>query len=70
MVIDDFLPNDILNSVYDFVCMRDYKYINTRGAVARVWRMHDGFPLRSVDSYFKSYEGKPANNAGNFRWPI
>jgi hypothetical protein len=55
MVIDDFLPEAIFQQVYDFVCMRDYKHINTQNKVSRVWRIRDGFPLRSVSSFFKSY---------------
>jgi hypothetical protein len=66
MVIDDFLPESIFQQVYDFVCMRDYKHINTQDKVSRVWRVRDGFPLRSVSSFFKSYEDKSAKEAWEF----
>jgi Rps23 Pro-64 3,4-dihydroxylase Tpa1-like proline 4-hydroxylase len=66
IVIDDFLPDDVFNSIYDFICMRDYKHINAHGAVARVWRLRDGFPLRSVDSYFKCYQDKTSKQRWEF----
>ena len=68
IVIDDFLDFDLFNKLYDFVCMRDYKHINTEGKVAKVWRLRDGFPLRSVDSYFKSYEKKSIKQ--NWEFPV
>lgn len=68
IVIDDFIEPSLFESLYDFVCMRDYKHINTEGKVTKVWRLRDGFPLRSVDSYFKSYQNK--NVKENWEFPV
>lgn len=66
IVIDDFLPEEVFQKVYDFVCIRDYKHINTQEKVSRVWRVRDGFPLRSTKSYFRTYENKPLKEAWEF----
>jgi hypothetical protein len=48
VVYDDFLPEDIYQQVYHFACVSDYERINTHGRVKKVWRIRDGFPLRSL----------------------
>lgn len=66
LVVDDFLDMHTFDHLYDYVCKRDYKHINTEGQVAKVWRLRDGFPLRSVESYFRSYENKASKQVWEF----
>ncbi len=49
-VYDDFLPPELFERLYSYACEIDYKHINTADNVARVWRLRDGFPLRSAQS--------------------
>ena len=52
VVYDDFLPEDLYRKVYHYACATDYERINTRGRVKKVWRIRDGFPLRSLLNLF------------------
>src|SRR6185369_7929602 len=64
IVFDDFLPEDIFREVFDFLRATDYQHINTTGPVARVWRVRDGFPLRSSLNlfYFTDQQRKPSGS--------
>jgi hypothetical protein len=61
VVLDNFLPEPLYDEVYEYLCGADYEHINTKGKVARVWRVRDGFPLRtSLDLfYFTDQRRKP-----------
>src|SRR4029077_12547911 len=48
----DFLPEDDWQRLYHYACTSDYEHINTSGKVQRVWRLRDGFPLRSAFNLF------------------
>jgi hypothetical protein len=52
VVFDDFLPENLYQKVYHYACVSDYERINTRGRVKKVWRIRDGFPLRSLLNLF------------------
>src|ERR1051325_2855164 len=52
IVFDDFLPEDLCQKVYHHACTADYEHINTTGKIQRVWRLRDGFPLRSQFNLF------------------
>ncbi|WP_437569832.1 2OG-Fe(II) oxygenase [Sorangium sp. So ce542] len=62
IVIDDFLSEPVYDEIYEFLCATDYEHINTKGKVARVWRVRDGFPLRTSLNlfYFTDERRKPA----------
>jgi hypothetical protein len=48
IVFDDFLPEETYQKVYHHACVCEYERINTTGRVKKVWRIRDGFPLRST----------------------
>jgi hypothetical protein len=52
IVFDDFLPEETYQKLYHYACTSDYEHINTHGKVQRVWRLRDGFPLRSLLNLF------------------
>src|SRR5690606_4043083 len=52
IIIDDFLPEDVYQRIYQFTLKADYERINAQGKVARAWHLQDGFPLRSVANMF------------------
>lgn len=52
IVFDDFLPEDVYQKLYHYACTADYEHINTTGKIQRVWRLRDGFPLRSQFTLF------------------
>lgn len=52
VVFDDFLPEDLYQKLYHCACTADYEHINTTGKIQRVWRIRDGFPLRSQFNLF------------------
>ncbi len=52
VVFDDFLPEDVYQKVRDFAVKAHYEYINTKGKVVSAWHVHDGFPLRSLNTMF------------------
>lgn len=52
IVFDDFLPEDLYQKLYLHACTADYEHINTTGKIQRVWRLRDGFPLRSQFTLF------------------
>jgi len=52
VVYDDFLPEDLYQKVYHYACSSDYERINTHGRIKKVWRIRDGFPLRSLLNLF------------------
>jgi len=52
IVFDDFLPEDTYQKLYHYACTADYEHINTTGKIQRVWRLRDGFPLRSQFNLF------------------
>jgi hypothetical protein len=52
IVFDDFLPEDVYQKLYHYACTADYEHINTTGKTQRVWRIRDGFPLRSQFNLF------------------
>jgi Rps23 Pro-64 3,4-dihydroxylase Tpa1-like proline 4-hydroxylase len=52
IVFDDFLPEDLYQKLYHYACTADYEHINTTSKVQRVWRIRDGFPLRSQFNLF------------------
>jgi hypothetical protein len=52
VVFDDFLPEDVYQKLYHYACTADYEHINTTGKIQRVWRIRDGFPLRSQFNLF------------------
>ncbi|MDQ6684524.1 MAG: 2OG-Fe(II) oxygenase, partial [Pseudomonadota bacterium] len=52
IVIDDFLPEEQFQELFDFASRMDYGYINTTGTVRRVWDLSSGFPLRSEKNLF------------------
>ncbi len=52
IVFDDFLPEDLYQKLYHYACTADYEHINTTGKIQRVWRLRDGFPLRSQFTLF------------------
>jgi len=52
IVFDDFLPDDVYQKLYHYACTADYEHINTTGRIQRVWRLRDGFPLRSQFNLF------------------
>jgi hypothetical protein len=52
IVFDDFLPEDVYQKLYHYACTADYEHINTTGKIQRVWRIRDGFPLRSQFNLF------------------
>jgi hypothetical protein len=52
IVFDDFLPEDLYQRLYHYACTADYERINTTGKIQRVWRIRDGFPLRSQFNLF------------------
>jgi hypothetical protein len=52
IVFDDFLPEDLYQKLYHYACAADYEHINTTGKIQRVWRIRDGFPLRSQFNLF------------------
>lgn len=52
IVYDDFLPEDVYEKLYNYALCCDYDYINVGKKVSRVWRMRDGFPLRSSRNLF------------------
>lgn len=70
LLYDDFLPEDDFQAVLDSVRQLDYKHINTRDKISRVWRIGDGFPLRSVDDLSRPAGAKslPASLADDSRW--
>jgi len=52
IVLDDFLPEELYQKLYHYACTADYEHINTTGKIQRVWRIRDGFPLRSQFNLF------------------
>jgi hypothetical protein len=52
IVFDDFLPEELYQKLYHYACTADYEHINTTGKIQRVWRIRDGFPLRSQFNLF------------------
>lgn len=48
VVFDDFLPEEAYQKVHSYVCAADYERINAHGKIQKVWRLRDGFPLRSL----------------------
>lgn len=61
IVFDDFLPEDAYQRIYHFACRTDYERINSQGKIQRVWRLRDGFPLRSQFNphYFADTTARP-----------
>ena len=62
IVFDDFLPEETFERLYRYACGMDYERINTQGKIQRVWRLRDGFPLRSQFNphYFSSSATRPS----------
>ena len=52
VVFDNFLPEESWRNLYDYACKANYEHINTTGKIHRVWRLRDGFPLRTVFNLF------------------
>jgi len=70
VVFDDFLPEDVYNQIYHYACIADYERINTRGKVQKVWRLRDGFPLRSLFSlYFFPVAARRPNPKPDWAYP-
>jgi UDP-N-acetylglucosamine (GlcNAc):hydroxyproline polypeptide GlcNAc-transferase len=61
VVYDDFLPEEVYQQIHGYACAAEYEHINTHGKVARVWRIRDGFPLRTLLSlyYFADKRKRP-----------
>jgi len=49
IVLDDFLPEDVFQTVYDYVLTTDYERITSSGGP---WYTHDAFPLLSVKNVY------------------
>jgi 2OG-Fe(II) oxygenase superfamily len=58
VVIDDFLPQRLFAEVLRFCNAADYAYVH--GAkVQKVWRLHDGLPLRGETYRHQPAQGRP-----------
>lgn len=52
IVYDDFLPEDEYKRIYDFCRHTNYQHVNAGAvSVSSIFRIHDGFPLRSKEGY-------------------
>ncbi|MEP7302892.1 MAG: 2OG-Fe(II) oxygenase [Caldimonas sp.] len=69
VVIDDFLPEQTYQEVYDWTERLDYRHINTTGSVNRVWSPNCGFPMCSVDHFTCNAPGAEGND-GIRRYPV
>jgi Rps23 Pro-64 3,4-dihydroxylase Tpa1-like proline 4-hydroxylase len=70
VVYDDFLPEELYNTLYHYACCADYERINTKGKVHKVWRLRDGFPLRSMFSlYYYADESKRPDPKPDWAYP-
>jgi len=70
IVFDDFLPEEVYQKLYHYACIADYEHINTKGAVQRVWRLRDGFPLRSLSTLFYfTPQGRRPNPKPDWAYP-
>ena len=70
IVFDDFLPEDIYQQVYHYACVADYERINTSGRVKKVWRIRDGFPLRSrLNLFYFADESKRPDPKPDWAYP-
>jgi hypothetical protein len=66
-VIDDFLPPRVFDEVLAFCNRSDFRLVHAT-KVQKVWRLHDGFPLRG-DTY--RYDADPGTSpAASDRYPI
>lgn len=52
VVFDNFLPEALYQKIHHYACIAEYERINTRGRIKKVWRIRDGFPLRSMLNLF------------------
>lgn len=68
VVIDDFLPDEIFDKIFEFAVQTDYQYINTKGAVSRVWDLTNGFPLRSEKTVIYYHDPEHAKDR-SWAWP-
>lgn len=59
MVVDNFLPQQTYEALYEYSVLTDYKHINTQGQVSRVWTLDNGFPLRSMNESFYYATNRP-----------
>lgn len=48
IAFDDFLPEETFRRLQHHACTSEYERINAQGRTRRVWRLRDGFPLRSA----------------------
>jgi len=70
VVYDDFLPEDLYEKVYHYACVSDYERINTHGRVKKVWRIRDGFPLRSrLDLFYFANEARRPKPKPDWAYP-
>jgi len=55
-VVDDFLPPDLFEAVFAFCNAGDYRMVHT-DKVQKVWRLHDGLPLRGPTYRYRTAAG-------------
>lgn len=71
LVFDDFLPEETYRRLQHYAGTADYERINVQGKTHRVWRLRDGFPLRSAMNlhYFAVPAARP-NPKPDWAYPI
>jgi hypothetical protein len=52
IVYDDFLAPHLFEKAQAWALHQDYQHINTTGQISKVWRLHDGFPLRGMGTAY------------------
>jgi hypothetical protein len=68
IVYDEFVAPHLFEQVQAWAINQDYYHINTVGTLNKTWRLHDGFPLRSVANvYFNA--GTPRDATKNGAYP-
>lgn len=70
IVMDNFLSEEDYQALYDYSTQIDYKHINTQGKVARVWDLHNGFPLRNMESAFYYNNPEDVPEKSKYAYPV
>ena len=67
MVYDDFLPNDVFESLLEYVAADTYAFVH-KNAWSKVWRLGDGLPLLGTTTVYR-IEGAAAHAEEIPRYP-